>query len=212
MPADCAGKASAGFAPIASGEALERLLQRPFQRLTEILQQMPAIGNLDSRWSPLARAVRVGTGAIPADDLHCGMIAEPLGERCGVAPQQEVEGTMGFHVHEDRPVGPPFAPAPIVHAENMRRARVRQCRRHHRTQERDATDGDTKFCEQPRARRTADSDTEDQHDGREAGGSLSEWSGNGRQPFGEDPARAEGIVAEPAASMQFHAYRKSLPR
>jgi len=186
-------------------------LQQPFQRFPEILQQMPAIGDLDGLRGSLARTVRVGTGAIPADDLHSEMIEEPPGERRGLAPQQEVDGTMRLHVHEDRPVGPPFAPTPIVHAENLGRAGVRQCRRHHRTQEGDTTDWDTELGEQACAGRTTDGDAEDDDDRREASRALAERSGDRGQPFGEDPACAGRVVTEPTAGMQLHPNRDPLP-
>jgi hypothetical protein len=85
---------------------------------------MPAVSNLHGIGRTLACAVRVGAGAVPTDNLYIGMIAEPLGERCGIAPQQEIKRAMLLHIHEDGPVGASFAPTPVVHAEDMGRASV----------------------------------------------------------------------------------------
>jgi hypothetical protein len=108
---------------------------------------MPAVSNLHGIGRPLARTVCVRTGTIAADGRHVGMIAEPLRQRCGFAAKQEVERAMLLHVHEDCPVRPAFAAAPIVHAEHLGRASIGECRGHHRPQERHTTDRDAEVSE-----------------------------------------------------------------
>jgi hypothetical protein len=122
-------------------------LQQPFQRLAEVFQQMPAVSNLHGIGRPLARTVCVRTGTIAADGRHIGLIAEPRGQRCGIAPKQEIKRAMLLHVHEDRPIGPPSAPAPIIHTEDMWRTGIRQCRRHHGAQECHTADRDAECGE-----------------------------------------------------------------
>jgi hypothetical protein len=52
--------------------------QKPFQRVREILEQMPAIGHLLGLRCSHSSAFRVSTGAISANDFYPWMTAKPI--------------------------------------------------------------------------------------------------------------------------------------
>jgi hypothetical protein len=47
-------------------------LERPLNRLAQIHQQMKAVGDLRRGWGRRGDGLRIGGGAVPADDLDAG--------------------------------------------------------------------------------------------------------------------------------------------
>jgi hypothetical protein len=97
----------------------------PLDRVTEIVQQVPAIGDLDCLWRATGRSVRVAAAPIPADHLGCGAGPEPIGELVRRTTVQEIDGAVGFPIHQDRAI---HASAPHGELIDPQHARVR----HHR--------------------------------------------------------------------------------
>jgi hypothetical protein len=69
-----------------------------------ILHQVEAIGNLDRTWCPGSGSFGIGFRPIAHDDLHSGMLAEPLGQGLCVAPRQQVDRLTCFQIDQNRPV------------------------------------------------------------------------------------------------------------
>jgi hypothetical protein len=58
-------------------------LEHTQQHLRAILEEMPAVGDLERCGSTVAGTLGIDTSAVAADHLHAGMLLEPLGEaRC----------------------------------------------------------------------------------------------------------------------------------
>ena len=62
-----------------------RRLISELERLSQVDQDMPAVGNLGRTGSPATGAVGVRAGAITAENLHPRMLLEPGRERRGRA-------------------------------------------------------------------------------------------------------------------------------
>ena len=101
---------------------------------------MPAVRYLDRVGGTLLGALGIFTTPIPADHLDTRMVAQPIGDRRSRAILQEIDDPMCLEVHEDRPVAPPPAPRPVVHAEHARPINFRLRRHPDVTQERIGAD------------------------------------------------------------------------
>lgn len=70
-------------------------------RLGGVSPQVPAVGNLHGLGSAGPGSLGVGTGPVPADDLHLRMHDQPGGEGLGFPPCQHLDRSMGLQVDED---------------------------------------------------------------------------------------------------------------
>jgi hypothetical protein len=68
---------------------------------------MPAVADLHRGRCALADRFGVGGRPIPADDLSAGMLAQPLGQRGGLAVGQHVDSAVGDGVDQHRGVAVP---------------------------------------------------------------------------------------------------------
>ena len=66
----------------------------PFHVTAQIVQKMPAVGDLHRVGRTVAGAIGVSTGAVPADDLHAGVGAQPVGEVGGFSAQEHIDGSV----------------------------------------------------------------------------------------------------------------------
>ena len=89
----------------------------------QVAQQVPTIRDLDGVGRALARAVRIGAGAVARDHLDAGVGAQPGRERLGPPVGQQIHDPVALEVDEHRPVAVAAAPRPIIHREHARRWR-----------------------------------------------------------------------------------------
>lgn len=86
--------------------------------LRQIAPEVPYVGDLDRlRGGPLG-CLCVGRGAIPAHDLHLGMVGEPTGHRLGFPAGQYIDRPPGFEVDQDGGVGMPLEQGKLINSEN----------------------------------------------------------------------------------------------
>lgn len=90
--------------------------QGSLQDITEILEEMPAIGDLDGAWCAFPPPFGILLGAISTDDPR--MRTKPGGEVLRGRPVQQIDGTVPFEVDEDCAVAASLPSCPIVHAED----------------------------------------------------------------------------------------------
>lgn len=76
-----------------------------FHSFGQMVQQVPGVGHLPGLRGACAGAVTERAGAVAAGDPHLGVIAQPGGEGVRGAAHEDVDGTVGVHVNEDRRVG-----------------------------------------------------------------------------------------------------------
>jgi len=97
--------------------------QQPFERIAQIAEQMPAVGNLHRLRRALPRRLRIGPATIPANDLYLRMRLQPGSHRGGGAVRQQVDHPVRFQVHQDRAVGVPLAARPVINPQDADGAR-----------------------------------------------------------------------------------------
>jgi len=115
------------------------LFEGLLKRITQIFEQVKAIGYLHRSWCSFRRARSIGAGTIPADHLRSGMGVQPSGDgRCGAIGEQ-IKRLVPFQVNNDRAVGVPFALCPIVDANHARRCCHWEGEGAHEAEERVAT-------------------------------------------------------------------------
>jgi hypothetical protein len=68
------------------------LVEHLLQGLSEVAQEMKAIGDLRGRGGPLPRPIGVGGRAIAGDDLHPRVVPEPLRQRGALTVWEERNG------------------------------------------------------------------------------------------------------------------------
>jgi hypothetical protein len=120
--------------------------------LREVLPQVEPVGDLDRIRCPGARAVGVGAGAIPADDLDAGVRGQPVRQRLGIAPLQHVERRAGLAVDDQRPVDLAAPDREVVHAEHPGSGRSRVRDGHDQPQHDLLARGNAQPGSQPRSR------------------------------------------------------------
>ena len=87
-------------------------------RVAQVLPQVEAVGHLDGVRCSLAGALGVGACPVPADDLHAGVVFQPLGQGGGLAVLQHVDGPVGVHVDQDGRVGMAAPFREVIHAQH----------------------------------------------------------------------------------------------
>ncbi len=85
--------------------------------VTQIPQQVPAVGDLDGIGRTLARAVGVDAGPVSGDDLDAGVGPQPRGQALGPPVRQQVDSPVALQVDQDRPLAVAATPGPFVHRQ-----------------------------------------------------------------------------------------------
>ena len=83
---------------------------KSLNRLAEIAQDVPSIGDLDSTRGTLTDAFGVGTRTIAGDYLDTGPTTQPGSDGGGLTIGQEIDHVVRLEVHQHRAV--PTAPPP----------------------------------------------------------------------------------------------------
>src|SRR5512135_2972644 len=95
-------------------------LEKPLNRLTQVLQQMPAIGDLLGIGRRFGSGLGIVRPAVPADQFDAGMSREPGLDRFRVTVGQQINDPATLQVHDDGPVASPLAPGPVVDTDEPR--------------------------------------------------------------------------------------------
>jgi len=135
--------------------------QQAFQHVTEIGEQVPAVGHLHRVGRTLTPALSVGPAAVAADKLDARVRREPVGQACRARIGEEVDRPSTLEIDQDRGVGAPFPQAPVIHAQDTRRGGIWQRGGADRPSQRIAADRDTDVAQQARAGRATDGDAEE---------------------------------------------------
>src|SRR5690349_8320072 len=91
--------------------------------ITQVAQQVPAVGDLHGVGSPLTDTVRAGTRAITRDDFDTRMSAQPGRECRRLTIRQQVDNLVLLQINQDGAVAMATPPRPVVHSEYAWRAR-----------------------------------------------------------------------------------------
>ncbi|WYB34013.1 hypothetical protein WJ438_01135 [Streptomyces sp. GD-15H] len=155
------------------GQAGAMGVHRLLDRLAEVGPQVIAVGNLLGLGRPGPRALPVTAGAVPADDLHLGVLAEPGGQVLALTAVEEMQRTVGGHVDQDRAVVASPAEGEVVHAQHFHGADI----------------GLGQGPDQPQQRVPAPTDADR---GRQAGSGP---AGQGQADLRQHPAQQRGMAA-----------------
>jgi hypothetical protein len=77
-----------------------------------------AVGDLDGVRCAVPGALGVGTGPVPADDLHAGVVFQPLGEGAGLTVLQHVDWPVRVHVDQDGRIRMAAPLGEVIHAQH----------------------------------------------------------------------------------------------
>src|SRR5947199_10795980 len=97
------------------------LLEDLLQGLSEMAQEMKAIGVLCSSGGPLTRSVCIGGRAVTRDHLDARMGLEPLRQGVGSAIREQRHGLPALQIDQHRPIGLAFPQGEILYAEDRGR-------------------------------------------------------------------------------------------
>jgi hypothetical protein len=84
------------------------------QCFTEVLQQMPSIGHLNSVRSGPACCFGVGAGTVAADYLYTWMSVQPSDDGICFPVRQKINHFTCFQITQNGSIAIPLAPRPIV--------------------------------------------------------------------------------------------------
>ena len=158
------------------------------QGFPEILQQMKAVCDLDGRGRALACALRIGARPIPGDDLHPGMLPEPLGHGLGRAIREQRHGLAALQIDQDRAIRLAFPQGEIVHPEHRGAWARRGGLPAEQAQQRVAAHGQTPALAQTHPGLAPQGDAEGDEALGEPQRAPRPGGGHRGQPFGEDAA------------------------
>lgn len=89
------------------------------RRLAGVLPQVESVGNLNCLRGSGADALAIRTGPVPARRLDLGVPLQPGGQRAGHAIEQNVQGPVSAHVHQDGVVRLAAADREVIDAEHL---------------------------------------------------------------------------------------------
>lgn len=89
-----------------------------FHMLSQVMPQVPAVGDLHRFRHSGAGALRIGPGPVAADDLRAGVLTQPSGEGSRLPVRQQVNGTAGAAAGQDRAVDLAFAQREVIHPQH----------------------------------------------------------------------------------------------
>ena len=178
--------------------------------LTQVVPQVPSVGDLDRVGCAVPAAQGVGTGPIPADHFGAGMRLEPRGERAGLAVGEQVDRMPVGHVDQDRAVVMPPPEREIVHAEHRHRRDRRVGQAADQPQQAAARDAHAQGGRQPRPRPAGQRQRDRDHHapqqrgppgvaGSQVGNLLGEGDRRAVRVVTEEPTRREPDRRRPAA-------------
>jgi hypothetical protein len=110
------------------------------QGFAQILQQMPAIHNLDGCGRTGRRTLGIALRTIAADYLHSGALCQPVAKRFPFPIRQEVDGPVSLQINQDRAIPLTTPHRPIVNANDVGRIFGRKCGAAHCPEQRVAAD------------------------------------------------------------------------
>ncbi len=73
-------------------------VHHPFKRITNVFQQVPAIGHLSGLRSPFTCCCSIDTAAIARDNLYFRIFSEPGSQRTLIAARKQEEGTVSIKI------------------------------------------------------------------------------------------------------------------
>jgi len=97
-------------------------LEDALHDLVEVVEQVPAVGDLPRLRCAGTRALRVRSSSIAADDFDAGMLLQPRGQCRGRAVAQHIDRAARVHVHEHGAVGVAAAHRELVNADDPKHA------------------------------------------------------------------------------------------
>src|SRR5690348_9700285 len=92
--------------------------QNFLQRLSQVAQKMPAIGNLKRLWGSTGGPIGKGGAAITADQFHGRMSLKPDRKGLGGRIGQQIDRKPMLQIDQDRSIALAFAPRPLVYSHN----------------------------------------------------------------------------------------------
>ena len=100
--------------------------QQALEHVAQVGEQVPAVGHLHGVRRALPRSIGIGPAPIAADDLGTRVRLQPRCQARGRPIGEQVDRAVPLQVDQDRAVCAPFLQAPVVHAQDARRADIRQ--------------------------------------------------------------------------------------
>ena len=168
LPRDRSGLIRAGQWP-EDGVALPRCHlecwseaeQAPLQRLDQILEDVPTIGHLDRLRRTLAGRFCIRCGAVTADHLETGILAEPGRQGLGLAILEEIDDPSPLQVDQDGAVAMPLPEGPVVDSEHTRSRPSGNVSAAQHTEQGSPTDRRAEASRKPRTGRAAERERDD---------------------------------------------------
>jgi hypothetical protein len=142
-----------------SGYGLKELrtpLEHSQDYVSEILEQVEAIRNLDGAGHSSLDGVGVLTAAVAADHFDVGVLSEPRGERFGAPVRKDVHQSVVLQVHMDSAPATPAPEGEVIHAQDPRRCRAFEIERTDVPQQGVAGDRHAEFVKKPRSGLTSE--------------------------------------------------------
>jgi hypothetical protein len=183
-----------------------------FQHVGQVVDQVPAVGDLDRLGRTIAGAFRIGAGAVPGDERDAGMRPQPGGKTAAGAIREEIDGVVTLQVDQDRAVREALVDRPVVDAKHGWHRPRDFGRLAEEPQQRVGTDGHPALGRHPRARLAPERDGEVEERRPLTIGAVGDRRGDPRQALGEDFPGAGGVDAKEPACPDSEADGHARPR
>ena len=179
--------------------------------VSEILQEVEAVGDLSGVRSRPPRRFGVLSATVPAHHLHTRVLPEPPGERVRASVGQNVHQHATLEIHQDRPVASTPAESEVVHAQDPRCFVILELQRTDMVEQSVPGDDDPEIPQETGACFTPEGKGDVPEPAVQTLGPASVVGGKARQTLREDRATAEPLIAEEPSDAQANGDRHLLP-
>jgi hypothetical protein len=93
-------------------------IEEVMERVTQVLGEMKAIGDLDCLGCTVSDTVSIGSRSITRHDLHARMRSQPGCQRLGVPIREQIDPTPPLEIHENRAVATSPAKGKVIDTED----------------------------------------------------------------------------------------------
>ncbi len=173
--------------------------EQSFERLPEVLQQMPAIRHLHRLRCAARHPLNDRGAAVATDEANRRMRREPLGNRRRGAVGQDIERSVLVVIDDETSIDTALAQCEVVDTNTLRGADSWQRRGTDEPQEDVGSRRHAKDGGQTCSRLAAEREGDPFEGGVQGMAATASGGDEGREPFREDAAWAARIAAEEAA-------------
>jgi hypothetical protein len=179
--------------------------------LAQIAEHMEAISNLNAIRCSVTRSLGIGAAPVPTNNLHPGMLRQPLSEGFRRPIRQQINPTVPLQIDQHGPVLPPATNGKVIDAQHARRLMLGEGSVPDDTEERVWARSHRERRKDSGASLTTEGKANQLEDGHQPVGAPGIGCSERRESLGEDPARTVLSLPKEPANGEMQPDRDAIP-